>query len=57
MDTPLEAAKQVEADFKSYKGTPIWPLIERAHRLHGGSATADKSEASIRQASARCLQP
>ena len=50
METPSEPAQEVEADFKFFLGTPIFHLIDRAHRFHGGSVTPDRSENSIREA-------
>ena len=45
--TLLEAGRQVEADFKFYKGSPIWHMIDRAVHFHNGDETVDRGEESI----------
>ena len=56
-ETPVEVGQKVEADYKFYRGTPIWHLIDRAHRFRNGSCTPDRSEESVWRATATWFRP
>ena len=42
-DTPLEAGKQVEADFKFYRGNPAFHIIDRLLKFHNGEITPNRA--------------
>ena len=45
---PTWTGKQVQGDFKFYKGAPIWHMLDRAVKSHAGRVTADRSQEAIR---------
>lgn len=48
MKVPADVNQVVECDFKFYKGSPIFHMIDKLIRLHFGDETVDRSTDSIK---------